>query len=117
MTHDEDGPLTGSDYPFRDLSFSWLPDSLEGWLHDLTYNEIHAAGLGLVGIFVGVGWMAGFTMEAMTFTLFVIGMAFGMKKLPDDKPIAGQVVRREPWYFTTIYVLSALVGAGLAVVV
>lgn len=104
-------PLSGSDYPFADVDLPWLPDSIQAWLHDLTYNEVHAAGLGLVGFLVGAAIHLGFRAEAGAFTVAVVTLAFGLRKAPNDAPIAQRLIRHEPWYFLTVYIVTAAISA------
>lgn len=81
-------------------------------LADLTYNEAHAALLGLVGILAGVGFRAGFREIAALFTACVVLVAFGLKRLSGERSkIGARVVRREPWYFLTVYVVTAVAAA------
>lgn len=85
-------------------------------LRDLTYNEAHSALLGLVGVLAGVGYQAGFRQVTAGFTVVVVLVAFGLRRMRGDRiPVARRVIRREPWYFLTVYVLTA-VAAGLAYV-
>jgi hypothetical protein len=83
-------------------------------LKDLTYNEAHSALLGLVGILAGVGYREGFREVVAGFTVVAVLVAFGLRRMDGDRlATARRIVRREPWYFLTIYVLSS-VGAALA---
>lgn len=107
-------PLKGSDYPFKDVDVPFAPDSIEAWVHDLTYNEVHAAGLGLLGLFAGAGLHLGFKGTVGAFTVMVVAIAFGLRKAPDDAPAARRVIRREPWYFTTVYIVTAAISAWTA---
>lgn len=82
-------------------------------LADVTYNEAHSALLGLVGVLAGAGFRAGYPEEVVGFTVLAVCIAFGCRRLEGDHvPIARRVVRREPWYFLTVYV-ACTVGAGL----
>lgn len=82
-------------------------------LRGVTYNEVHSALLGLVGILAGIGFRAGHQGEVAGFTVVAVCVAFGCRRLSGrDIPVARRVVRREPWYFLTVYVATAVV-AGL----
>lgn len=90
---------------------------------DLTYDEAHAGLLGLVGLFAGVGYRIGYEEVVVGFTLLSFVVAFGYYRflasiaqrrgwdVPDriDSKAAG-TMRREAWYFTTVYLVSAVVG-------
>lgn len=83
-------------------------------LRGVTYNEAHSALLGLVGVFVGIGFHVGYRKEAAGFTLLAVCAAFGCRWLSgEDVPVARRVLRREPWYFLSVFVVTA-VGAGLS---
>lgn len=83
-------------------------------LRDVTYNEVHSALLGLVGVPAGVGFQTGYEEAVAGFTVFVVCVAFGCRRLSDrNVPIARRVVRREPWYFLTVYVSLAVATAIL----
>lgn len=108
-----DKPLKGTDYIFSEDSLpSWLPGPLRRTALDLTYREVHAAKLGLSGVVVGASWAAGLRNEAATLAMTLVGVAFGLKKLPDNKPVAGRVIRREPWFFTAVFILVTLLSVG-----
>jgi hypothetical protein len=96
----------GDDYPYEDIDGEWLPGPVQVWVRDLTYNEIHAMELGFVGFMAGAGLRAGFTEAVAAFTIAVAGLAFGLRKAPDDAPVAQRVIKREPYYFLVVYVLS-----------
>lgn len=106
--------LDADDYPFKDVSLGFLPDSIEAWVHDLTYKEVHSAGLGLVGLPLGFAYLTGFKMEAGMLTLAIVGVVFGLRKAPKDPPAALRVIVDEPWYFLTILVLALAAGGTLA---
>lgn len=108
-----DPPLKGRDYIFSEDSLpAWLPGPLRRTALDLTYDEVHAAKLGLVGVVVGSAWTAGLRKEAAVLGMTLVGVAFGLKKLPDNKPVAGRVIRREPWYFTAVFILVTVLSVG-----
>lgn len=110
---DSDDPLRADD-PVIENPPDWLPGPVYRWLADLTYREWHAALLGLLGVFVGAAWTAGFRPEAVGVTVATVGIAFGLRALPDNAPVAGRVIRREPWYFTVPFVATAVLAAFIA---
>jgi len=74
----------------------------------LTFREWHAAVLGgSVGAVAGYLPAVGYPGAAVTLAGFVVGVAFGVKRLGS---VAGRTVRKEPWY-----ALAALVAVGAAV--
>jgi hypothetical protein len=81
-----------------------------------TANEVHAAQLGLVGVFAGLAYGAGMTTEALGASALLIGLAFGTRKLPNESPadsdvtIAIETKRHEPWWFTTPYIVTFIIG-------
>ncbi|MFB6162522.1 MAG: hypothetical protein ABEJ86_03655 [Halococcoides sp.] len=82
----------------------------------LTYSEWHAAVLGLIGVFAGAGVPLGYQTVVGLGTLALLGLIFALRIAPSHLPVAGRLVRREPWYFTTVYVLTATAGyAALSV--
>lgn len=111
------------------------------YLGDLTVDEIHAAYLGTCGLLVALAYETGLPNEALGFTLTVFGLAFGVRVLPTDLEVPGasrfrqtsnpalilltlvpfvletaaaRVVRREPWYFVVLYLVTFLAGLGLS---
>lgn len=84
-------------------------------LGNVTIHELHAAGLGIVGVLAGVGLRIGYTEEVATFTLGMMAMAFGLRKYLDIKvqSSAGSVLKREPWYFTVMYVVTSIAAWGV----
>lgn len=79
----------------------------------VTYTEAHSAELGAIGLFAGIGWMTGFRPEVIAFTVPAFTLAVGLRAAPASMPIAGKVIRREPWYFIVSYIVTALLGALL----
>lgn len=76
--------------------------------HPITVNEIHAVQLGVVGLFAGLAYSTGMEKEALGASALLIGMAFGVRGLPNDQkdgklPIAFETKRHEPWWFTMSY--------------
>lgn len=104
--------LKGEDYVFETPPW-WAVGPLKRVLMDLTYNEVHAMELGLVGVLAGVGWWYGLHEMVAVFTVGAIGIAFGLRRLPESKPIAARVIRMEPWYFSLVYVVSAVLASGV----
>lgn len=98
--------LKGDDYVWGGDAPEWLPTPLRRVAGDLTYDEAHAMLLGLVGVLAGAGWYFGWHSAVQTFTVAVVTLAFGLRAAPNDLPIAGRLVRREPWYFTTVYIAT-----------
>jgi len=120
--------LSGNDYPFQDVTLPNRLSVLEPWLHDLTYWEIHAMELGLLGLLAGSGVRLGLTEWVAFGTAFLVGTAFGFRRLdPGEVPrfegdgvlrallhliagtagnIASRTLGREPWYFLVVYVLT-----------
>lgn len=85
--------------------------------HPVTINEIHAVELGLVGLIVGMAYAAGFEIEALGATTLLIGLALGIKRIPDEQDdedegmsIAIKTKRREPWWFITSYIANFVGG-------
>lgn len=105
MSNDNREPLSKSDYVFEQ-SPAWAVGPLEAVAMDLTYDEVHAALLGLVGVLVALSWSVGLRVESATLLIALVGIAFGLKRLPNNAPVAGRVLRREPWYFSTVLVAS-----------
>lgn len=103
--------LKGTDYIFEEPP-AWAVGPLRPWAMDLTYNEVHAMELGLVGLLAGAGWWMGYHEAVATFTVAVIGIAFGLKRLPNVS-VASRVLRKEPWYFSTVFIVSALLSVGI----
>jgi hypothetical protein len=78
----------------------------------MTYNESHAALIGLTGLLAGYGFFAGFRELAAGYIACSIAIAFGLRKTPGDKlTIAAATVRHEHWWYTTSLVFWTLVGA------
>lgn len=83
-------------------------------VREVTVTEAHSALLGLVGVLAGAGFRLGFVQAVGGFTVCVVTIAFGLRKLSGDRiPVAVRVVRREPWYFLVVYVATAA-GSALA---
>ncbi len=84
----------------------------------LTYDEWHAALMGLVGLVAGAGAWAGEWGGVIGFSALTIGTAWGLRSLPESTHrLAARVVRREPWYFTAVYAASAVAAFAALVVV
>lgn len=109
--------LKGSDYALRGSVPEWVPAAIRRWARDLTYDEVHAMELGLTGLVAGAAWWAGLHTEVAALSLTLVAAAFGLRKLPDKLPVARRVVRREPWYFTTVYLATALLTTSVLMVI
>lgn len=84
----------------------------------LTYDEWHAALLGLVGVVAGAAVYGGEWGGAISLSVLLVGFAWGLRKMPESKHrLAARVVRREPWYFTAVYIASAVATFAALVVV
>lgn len=122
--------LKASDYVFRDETLpEWIPGAIRRTLLDLTYWEVHAMELGLLGLIAGAGVRLGFETWVAFGTAFLVGTAFGIRRLdPEEVPefkgdgvlrallhlitgtaenIASRTLGREPWYFLVVYVLTS----------
>lgn len=91
---------------------------------ELTYNEAHAMLLGLLGILAPIAIELGFTSLAVYGSLFLIAIPFGIEEAVlktilrsrgegaaercRRSPIGRRLLRIEPWYFLTVYILSAI---------
>lgn len=82
-------------------------------LAGLTYNEVHSLVLGAVGLLAGTAYRLGMQQTAAGFTLFVVAVAFGLRRTERELPIAQRVVKNEPWYFLASFVVTA--GAAVLV--
>lgn len=114
----DDGPprLRGSDRPFKNLSVWWLPFFVEAVLHDLTFDEIHAIWLGLIGFPTGYVYATGGVpgqVAAIGGTVVLLSIA--MFRLPHEAGISSRLLSNETWYFSIPYFCLASVGvfAGL----
>lgn len=108
--------LKGTDYVYEEPPW-WAVGPLKAVSMDLIYDEAHAALLGLVGIPLALAWTAGLTTEAAVITLTLVAVAFGLRKAPDTAPVARRVLRKEPWYFTTVLVATLVLTLGVVEVV
>ena len=106
-----DEPLDATDYVVQDPP-GWLPDPVQRWLADLTYREWHAIWLGVVGFPLGLAYAAG-RQEALPIAVALVAITFGLRKAPDDAPVASRIIHKEPWYF--LVPLTTLFSAGVAV--
>lgn len=108
-------PLRGSDYVF-DEPPQWLPRPLQKVAMDLTYDEAHAAELGLVGLPLGIALAIGHSTLAIGTFVALVTLAFGLRAAPNDLPVAGRLVRKEPWYFLIVAVVTMTLAAGATVI-
>ena len=109
-------PLKGDDYVF-DSPPEWLPGPLRKIAGDLIYDEMHALELGVVGVPLGIALAMGHSTLALGTLVALVAIAFGLKKAPNDLPVAQRVIRKEPWYMTMSLTLFTLIGAGAATIV
>lgn len=109
-----DSGLTGDDQP-----------TIRGWWEDLTYDEVHSMELGLLGIFAAVAIHLGYIDVAVYGSILLIAIAFGVcqsiirRVLPGElrerckseckTAVARKIIRAEPWYFTTVFIVSSVV--------
>lgn len=101
--------LKGSDHPFRD---SWwvehLPAALRRVASDLTYDEVHAMELGLLGIPMTVYWLFGGAFADIVIGVgALILLAVAMFKLPRESGVFSELLSRETWYFLLVFVASS----------
>jgi len=91
--------------------------------HPITINEIHAAQLGLLGLFVGLLYASGSHAIASGVSVTVLSYAVlgspAFHSLDHDAPtyktIGMRTIKHEPWWFAVPYVLSFLVAVyGIA---
>lgn len=83
-------------------------------LGTLTFAELHAGMIGLIGILPGLAWLAGFQREAFLASLLILGLAYLLRLLPGSRSAsAARVTGKEPWYFTVIYLGAFLATLGL----
>jgi len=109
-------PLKGTDYVYEEPPW-WAVGPLKAVAMDLIYDEAHAALLGLVGIPMALAWAAGLTEEVAGLTLVLVAVAFGLRKAPNSLPVARRVLRKEPWYFTTVLVAALVLSLTVVEVV
>lgn len=86
--------------------------------HPITANEIHAVGLGLLGLFLGLTYSVGYTRLAIFTSLFLLAGAIGIKGLLGDKfkrlsTIAVETKRHEPWWFIGSFIINFILGTHL----
>lgn len=108
--------MSGADHVFSTRP-RWAVGPLGALVAGLTYNEVHAMELGLVGVLAGVGWFYGLHEVVAAFTVAAIGIAFGLRRIPESRPVAARVIQREPWYFSLVYIGSAVLSSGVLEVV
>lgn len=108
--------LKGSDYALRGSVPQWLPLSVRRWARDLTYNEVHAMALGLLGLPLALAWTtAGAVGELAVSLVGVLLAGIVLLRLPREQGMAARLLSREPWYFATVFVVATLSG-GLVTV-
>lgn len=96
---------------------SWVPPPLDLWLWTIRYDEIRASALGTVGFLAGYGYAVGLEEETTTFTVLAVAVAFGLRTLPEEELIGGRVISQEPWYFITMFIVTAIIGARMVAAV
>ena len=116
MSTSEREPLAGKDYVFEEPPW-WAVGPLEAVAMDLIYDEAHAMLLGLVGIPLALAWRAGLGMEVAGLTVTLVAVAFGLRAAPNSAPVARRIVRKEPWYFTTVLVAALVLSLTVVGVV
>lgn len=87
------------------------------FLRHLTYDEIHAFQLGIVGLPIGAAYAEGLVELSVWFTVAIMGIVFGISKYEDTengKRRAMGVISDVPWYFTTSYFTWAMAGVYLS---
>ncbi|AGM11798.1 hypothetical protein M201_gp24 [Haloarcula californiae tailed virus 2] len=95
-----------------DYLLPWFPGG------GLTYDEWHAALLGLAGVLAGAAAWGGEWGGAISLSVLLVSFAWGLRAMPESQNrLAARVVRREPWYFTGVYVASAVAAYAALVVV
>lgn len=110
MTHADDG---GKCDRHRDRLRKYDDTAFEVVGHPVSYNEIHAAQYGLIGVFVGAWFGLTGSVEAVYVAFAAIATAIGLRGLPDDKcpTFALKTIRHEPHYFVTVFVAVFAAGA------
>lgn len=82
------------------------------WRH-LTYDEAHAAELGLVGALAAFAFVEGSAyVQAVVIGAAALTFKVALFDLPNQSP-AGRLLGSESWYFVTVFVVSALVTGVL----
>lgn len=104
-------PLKGSDYALRGSIPDWLPTAIRRWARDLIYAEIHAMGLGLTGLPLGVAWTTtGLVGQNAIASIGLLLTAVALLRLPSERGVVARLLSRETWYFVAAFVLTAGVG-------
>ena len=80
--------------------------------HPITYNEVHAAQYGLVGVFVGAWYALDGGIDPVLVSFTALAAAVGLRVLPDDRcpTFALKTIRHEPHYFMSAYVAAFAFG-------
>ena len=86
--------------------------------HPITINEVHAAQLGLLGLFVGLLYASGSHTIASGVSVMLLSYAVlgnpAFHSLDHDKPeyktIGMRTIKHEPWWFAVPYVTTFLIG-------
>lgn len=83
----------------------------------ITYAELHAWILGVIGFPAGLGFVSGFPEFSIGLTATAIAIAFGLKAVPKTNGSAKAMaaIVEEPWYFTASYISAYLIGLGIGI--
>jgi len=105
----------------------------------LTYDEIHSAALGTIGLLIGLAAANEFPVVALAVSIGLLTITFGLNSVAirffywyvkttvtnaakesdptPEKSSASRVIASEPWYFTVSYVVSFTLAASLSSIV
>lgn len=80
-----------------------------------TYNELHAAKYGVLGLFVGLWYAATGGVEPLVVSVGVVATALGFRAVEDGRrTFAIRTIRHEAHYFVASYAVSFGVGVLVA---
>ena len=107
MSHDDDCTDYAERLRRKDATF------FDVFGHPVSYNEVHAAQYGLVGVFLGAWFGLTGDVEAVLTAVGACMLAVGLRRLPEDRcpTFALKTIRHEPHYFVTVFVAVFAVGA------
>lgn len=102
--------LSGSDHPFEDSTWpARLPPAAEAGIRDLTYDEIHAMELGLLGAPLTAFWFFGGPfVDIFVGLIALILLGVALFKLPHESGLFSRLLSKEPWYFLVVFVVASL---------